>query len=458
MVKQVLELIKTSSMIKEKDKVIVGVSGGPDSMCLLNLLMGFKTIMDFQVVVAHINHCLRGPESDGDEAFIKGYCENNKLEFYSTRVDINRIRQEKGISLELAGREARYNFFNKLFLEIKGDKIALAHNANDQAETVLMRIIRGSGLEGLGGIKPVRNGIYIRPLINTSREEIEIYLKDRKINYRTDKSNFDSIYTRNKIRLELIPLIKENYNSQIVHSLCSMSEILRADEDYLTSVAKKNYINYCEKKCDRVIIKKEAFLEERAILVRIVRMALSELTGSTNNFERLHIENIIEVQKPPTGRNTILTNNIIAINNYGAITLTFNKNMTEPAKDIEYKLSMGYNPAIKAEIKLLHFDQNIDLKSNKFIQYFDYDKIKGDITARYRKNGDSFTPFGMKGNKKLKDLFIDLKITKEERDKVLLICFNNSIGWIVGIRTAENFKIDNKTRNILQIKFEGEET
>ena len=199
-------------MFNDGDKVIVAVSGVPDSICLLHILNSLKRQLNIELCVAHINHCLRGDESDKDEIYVKNFCESLNIEFRSKSVDINKIIETQNISCESAGRNARYDFFNSLREELNAQKIAIAHNANDQAETVLMRIMRGTGLEGLVGIKPIRDNIFVRPLINSTRQEIEEYCFTENINPRIDKTNLETIYSRNKVRLELIPYIQKNFN------------------------------------------------------------------------------------------------------------------------------------------------------------------------------------------------------------------------------------------------------
>ena len=217
-----MNFISENSMLDKGDKVIVAFSGGPDSTCLLYILNELKEELGITLLGAHLNHCLRGQESDKDEEYAKKTCESLNIDFYSKRVDVHRISQEKNLSCEMAGREVRYEFFNELMHKFNASKIALAHNANDQAETILMRIMRGTGIEGMVGIKPVRDKIYVRPILHLNRSEIEKYCEEKNINPRIDKSNLEKIYARNKVRLDLIPYIEENFNSDIVNTLKSI--------------------------------------------------------------------------------------------------------------------------------------------------------------------------------------------------------------------------------------------
>jgi tRNA(Ile)-lysidine synthetase, N-terminal domain len=232
-------------MLNKGDKIIIALSGGPDSICLAHMLSKIKDIYGITLYAAHVNHCLRGQEADEDEEYARSFCSENNIEFYSRRIDIKVMAKEKNLSSETAGREARYAYFDELKATLKADKIALAHNLNDQAETVLMRIMRGSGMEGLYGIKPVRDGIYIRPILGLSRSEIESYCKENNLTPRIDKSNLENIYNRNKVRLELIPYIQENFNKDIVNTLSRLSYIISRDNDFIEGFAKNRYDKYC---------------------------------------------------------------------------------------------------------------------------------------------------------------------------------------------------------------------
>ncbi|MCY6960340.1 tRNA lysidine(34) synthetase TilS [Clostridium brassicae] len=461
MIEKIMNTIKQNAMFKEGDKVIVGVSGGPDSICLLHVLYTLKEELRITLAAAHINHCLRGEEADKDEEYVKRFCNELGIECFVKKIDVHKLSKEKSISCEMAGREVRYKFFEEILNNIEGQKIAIAHNANDQAETVLMRIMRGTGLEGLVGIKAVRDEIYVRPILNVSRNEIESYCEVNKLNPRIDKTNLENIFTRNKIRLELVPYIQQNFNKDIIEALNRMADTIRVDNDYINKVSTELYRKYCKKLKSKVIIYKEAFQENEAIVTRIIRMSLNEIKGDLRNFEKVHIYDIINIQKNSTGKVAMLPNNIEVINNYGDISLYIKKEVNL-INNREYTLEINkknYLEDLDLNISLKVYTNKkcLDSKKNNLIKYFDYDKIDGDIKLRYRKNGDKFTPLGMRGSKKLKDLFMDLKIPKDERNNIPLICFKEEIAWIVDYRVSDKFKIDENTKNILQIKIEGEE-
>lgn len=448
-------------MFSKNDKVIVAVSGGPDSMCLLHVLNKIKYDLNIEIIAAHVNHCLRGDDADKDELYVKEFCNKLNIDFYSIRVDVNELSKKQRISSEMAGRLARYKFFESLKNKIEAQKIAIAHNANDQAETILMRIMRGTGISGIVGIKPVRDKIFVRPLIKVTREEIEDYCKKECIDPRIDITNFSNIYSRNKVRLEIIPYIKKNFNRDIVMTLNRLGDSVNIDNDYLDNICLEKYKLLCMEATDKIIIHKEAFLEHKAIITRIIRKAFCYIAGNTYNFENKHILDVIDFQQHKTGTNLDLPNNIKAYNNYGDISIYFKDKQNIHKDNNKYELIIGkYNEipekSISITLKLMDGNEKINFSQNNFRKYFDYDRIKDKIILRYRKNGDKFTPMGMKGSKKLKDIFIDMKIEKSLRDKIPLICFGEEIAWIVGYRVSDKFKIQKNTEKILEISFEGE--
>lgn len=461
MIESVLKTIKENKMFNRGDKVIVAVSGGPDSICLLHILYVLQKKLGITLYAAHLNHCLRGEEADADEEYVKKFCENLNIQFRSKRVNVEKIAKERNLSCESAGREIRYEFFEEFRKEIEAEKVALAHNANDQAETILMRIMRGTGLDGLVGIRAVRDSIFIRPIINNTRDEIEKYCEDNQLNPRIDKTNLETIYARNKVRLELIPYIQQNFNKDIIKVLNRFSDTIKMENDYLSVLSQEKFKKYCDINKEKVIISKEAFLEHESVITRIIRLSLQSIVGNLNNFEKVHISDIIHIQKQSTGKELKLPKDVYILNDYGDIIIRKNINKHIKVTNEEYVLYNGYNeiPNIKSKIHmtLSHGKKNVRYFGDEFIQYFDYDKIKGKITLRYRSEGDRFTPLGMNGSKKLKNLFIDLKISKEKRDTIPLICFGGEIGWIVGYRVSELFKVDKNTKSILAIKFESEE-
>ncbi len=455
---KVLKTIAENNMINDGDRIIIALSGGPDSITLLHILHTLKNKLNITIYAAHVNHLLRGKDAYKDEELCKKYCDELGILCFVKRVDINQLAKIKNISHELAGREARYEFFDELMKKYNCNKIAIAHNLNDQAETVLMRMMRGAGIEGLVGIRPVRDNIFIRPLIEITRNEIEKYCEENKLPAAIDKTNFENIYARNKIRLELIPYMENNFNKDIIHTLNRMSNIIREDNDYLEEISDEIFKKYCYRKDDRVIIYKDAFKEHKTIITRVLRKAILQIKGDLYNIENSHIIDIIKLYNQNTGKTIMLPDSLMVDNVYKDIHIY--KEMKNHNTNIYEVITFNdefYCEKLHTKIitKVLHKNNNdVNLKDSDMIKYFDFDKVKDNIILRYRKDGDRFTSLGMKGSKKLKDLFIDLKVPRHERDIIPLICFGNEIGWIVGYRISEKFKVDNNTERILQICIE----
>lgn len=463
MYKKVMSYIKDNNLIKSGDKVLVALSGGPDSVCLLNILYNLKAELNIEVGAAHLNHLLRDKDAFEDEEYVKTLCKSLDIPCFVKRVDINKYSKDKKMSSEMAGREARYNFFDDIVKDEGYTKIATAHNANDQAETILFRLMRGSGIEGLCGIK-VRRDKIIRPILCLSRKEVEEYIEINNLKPRIDKTNFEKIYNRNKIRLDMIPYIKENFNEDIIQTLNRMSVLLQKDNEFIENSARSFYEKHCIEQSDYFIIKKEMFDNKEAVVTRVIRYALTNFSKTHYDFEMKHIYEICNLAKNNSGKAIDLPNKIYAENIYGDIYIKERININNidvkqeivvNKNEINGKKIFFYNENI--EFSLLKNDSNLDLNQNNLIKYFDFDKINDSISLRKRKNGDKIIPLGMKGSKKIKDLFIDMKVPKEERDCIPLLCFDENISWIVGIRVSEEYKITNKTKNILRVIVERKE-
>lgn len=468
MKKKVIDFIQENSMIKSGDKVLVALSGGPDSVCLLHILSELRDLLHIEVYAAHVNHCLRGESALKDEAYVEELCKSLNIECFVKRVDINKISEERNISTEMAGREERYKFFEKLKTEHSLDKIAIAHNANDQAETLIMRALRGTGIEGLVGIRPVRDEIFIRPILILRRNEIEEYCEINNLKPRIDETNLEEIYSRNKIRLKAIPFIEKNFNPDIVTALNRLAYSCSKDVEFIQEEVEKRFPKLCVRENNSIVIKEEAFNEKETILTRIIKKALFEVSSKHNNFELKHIYDIIALKDKGTGKQINITNGVVALNEYGQIRIKLvdiskikeNKvlNLENIKNELDEKKKVIIEDKILGKYELIveDFKKGEKFSKDRFIKSFDYDKISN-IEIRFRQNGDKIIPLGMKSSKKLKDIFINNKIPKEERDFIPLVLFNNEIAWIVGSNVSETFKVTNKTKKVIKITFGGKE-
>jgi len=468
-VNKVKAYIIDNNLINKGEKVLVALSGGPDSVCLLHILYKLKSDFNIELGAAHVNHMLRGNEAIEDEEYSRKLCESLGVEFFSTRIDIHKISKEKGISEEMAGREERYNFFKEIKLAKGYNKVAVAHNLNDQAETVIMNLMRGSGIEGLCGIRVKRQGGIIRPVLCLSRDEIEEYCRINDLKPRIDKTNLENIYSRNKIRHDILPYMKENFNENIIETINRMSKLIQIDNDYLNKEVELNYSRYCEKRSDSLTISKGAFSLDLALLTRLIKKSLFNFSEKYKNIEMKHIYEVIELSKNTTNKKIYLPNNILCENIYGDIYLkdkrkVLNKKDNKEEgevilnkKDLDNN-SIEYNNYI-VEFKIINnLKNNIEFSNNVLIKYFDYDNIKEELKIRHRRNGDKMIPLGMKGNKKVKDILINLKIPAEKRKEIPIVVFDEEIAWIVGHRVSESFKVTKKTNKILKITFRRKET
>ncbi len=298
---KVLNTINKYNMINNGDKVVIGVSGGPDSMTLLNILNNLKEKLNIEIYVAHINHMIR-KEADEETKYVKEFCEKINVEFYYKRLDVKDEATKLKIGTEEAGRNIRYKFFDEIANKVGANKIATAHNSNDNAETVLMNIIRGTSISGLKGIEKIRDGKYIRPIIECNRSEIEEYCKEKNLNPKLDKTNLDNIYTRNKIRNMLIPFIKKEFNPNIIEGINRLSNIALEEEQFINKIVENEYKRLLisvdikdENKTEIVLSMKEFNLLDYVIKAKIILYTITKVKGNATGIEKIHIDDIIKL-------------------------------------------------------------------------------------------------------------------------------------------------------------------
>ena len=315
MKKKVLETIKKYNLIENGDKLVLAVSGGPDSITMLDILNEIRNekIINFEICVAHINHMIR-EEAKSDELYVKKYCEEKNIDFYSKSIDVLKLANNNKTGTEEMGRIVRYKFFDEVLEKTGSNKVSIAHNKNDKAETMIMNILRGSGISGLKGIEPKR-GKYIRPLIECERYEIENYCKEKNLNPRIDKTNFDNTYTRNKIRNIVIPYIKQEFNPNIINTLSRLSELVVEEDDYIENKVKKAYETLLIKEDKKEIILdlKKFNEEEKVIKSRIVLYTITRLLGNCQGIGKVHIEDIIKLCSNNIGNKFLTPNKNIKI-------------------------------------------------------------------------------------------------------------------------------------------------
>ena len=303
---EVLKTIETYNLIEKKDKIVIGVSGGPDSICLLHVLYGLKERLGIEIVVAHVNHMLRDV-ADLETEYVQNFCKKLGIEFYVKKADILEISKTQKKGTEEVGRQVRYDFFDEVAKKTNSNKIATAHNSNDRAETVILNILRGSGLSGLKGIEPIRDNKYIRPLINTDRQDIENYCNDNKLEPKYDKTNNENIYTRNKVRNTVIPYIKKEFNPNIIKTINRLSSLATEENEYLQAITKQEFENLLIEKTENIILDLHKFNSLNLVIKRrLILYTINEVLHTTNGIEKVNIDDIIKLCKNNIGNKYLM--------------------------------------------------------------------------------------------------------------------------------------------------------
>lgn len=456
-------------MVAPGDLVIVAVSGGPDSMCLLDVLFALAPELGIRLHAAHLNHHMR-PQAPQDAAMVRDFAESLGLECTVGDADVNGLAKERGIGVEEAGREARYSFLRDMRAQLGASKIALGHNLNDQAETVLMRLLRGAGTQGLAGIPPV-NGDIVRPLIEVARAQIEEYCRLRNIPTMVDVYNLDPKYTRNALRLEVIPDLEKRFNPSLVRTLACTATALRWDADMLEQMATEAFMAATCKQARVTSVEREALESMHpALSSRVLEMAWRECSGSQGNLPISRIqellwspENVVCLPASVTADRTET-----AIRFYPAppgdleAPLPIEGSVEVPELGVTFTTRVVEGTggelaelASKGRREGSGQGSAADGYPSWFVEpvmRVDYDKLKGPLTVRTRRRGDRFRPFGMGGReKKLQDFLVQRKVPRFQRDFTPLVTSAGDIVCVAGIGLGEDFRIDNHTRRMLEV-------
>ena len=447
MLEKIRAVIKKHGMFSYGETVVVGFSGGIDSTALVFALSSLKREYGLKLFAVHINYGLRGRESDGDQAFAEKICK--KLKIPIKVVVANFKRKQKAGSIQDAARNFRYMIYSSVTKEQKAASVAVAHNKDDQVETMLMRFLRGAGTEGLAGIPPVRTLLPgIRPLIETGRKDIEKYLKALRVKPRTDSSNLKDTYLRSKLRLKLIPDIEKNYSQGFKEAASRLLKILNEENNYISSGAEKIFSGLSEVADGAIVfVKSELLKVHPAILMRIFRKSVEFLKGNLTGLEFKHLEACEEILKCGKGRVSLPGGVVAEITSgkmyfrqkHGVLQETSVLNFTGKTITAAYIFSLK---KLKSPGKYRGGNEAC----------VDLDTLQMPLSVRARKPADRICPLGMKGSKKLQDLFVDAKIPEFKRDSIPVITDNSGrIVWVMGLRLDERFKITSKTKNTLRI-------
>lgn len=445
---KVLKFIDEKNLIQKNDKVLIGLSGGPDSVFLLYLLNKYSKKLKISLGALHINHLLRGKDADKDEKFCKELCKRLSVKFYSVKKNIKAVSKKEKISIEEAGRKIRYNEYEKVLVKEGCTKIATAHNADENAETVLLNLIKGSGLKGLSGIPPLRDNI-IRPLLALTKKEILDCLGHYKLKYRTDLTNLKDDAERNFLRNQVIPLIKKRLNPSLSNTLLNSSDIFRN----INSLIKKN----TDEAYGSLVTEKENYLS----------IALSELNKIEDGYKSEILRHIflkefdIQISFDDCRKILSLSNKQTgkSIQIFEKINVT--RERTELVVHKEKVKTEFKHVVIKSGNSARINDKEISIKevgtikqkfgSDKNLEFISGDKTSGDFLVRKWMPGDRFYPLGMNGSKKVSDFLNEQKISSLKKKEQMILLNQNRIVWVLGLRLDERFRVTSETKKIYQL-------
>jgi tRNA(Ile)-lysidine synthase len=446
----VTDTIRRHAMLTGGEKVVVGLSGGPDSVCLLVLLDQLKERFNLQLHAMYVDHGLRPDETPGEILSCEKICRQLGIPFVVRSTDVRAHAEEHRLNRQEAARQLRYHCFHEIVSKITADTLALAHNADDQAETVLMRLLRGSGPAGLSGI-PVKRGNIIRPLIETERSEIELFLEQNNITYIVDSSNMRTDYLRNRIRKTLMPELRR-INPEIIRSIQKTTLILQEEERYFEIIVTKTLMKLVSRKSTNRLELFLAPLEmmEHVILRRVLRRAL-DATESLRGISFIHIEDMMNLIKSgKAGDRIYLPRNIRVIKEYALLVIT----SESPPVLTDYEIQppgeavlTGTGSVVKARLE----ENSSDAGDGKSVVLLDAGKMVFPLKIRARKPGDFFYPHGFGKKKKLQDFFVDEKVPRDERASVPVVVSGSDIVWIAGYRADHRFRITDQTKKFLRL-------
>jgi tRNA(Ile)-lysidine synthase len=462
---RILGFIKKYNLLADQSRLVAGVSGGPDSVCLFHILVKLQEKLNFKLHSAHLDHRLRGADSKADAQYVQQLANDFNIPAVIEQRDVKKYQEEQHIPLEEAAREVRYSFFSQVAKSIAASHVAVGHTADDQVETILMHLVRGTGTRGLRGLKPSTsfkfpgiNITVIRPLLGITREEVLDYCRDHNLKPRFDTTNLSLSPLRNRIRHQLIPLL-QSFNPRINEALLRMAEITGDDLSFLDSESLRLWNIVTEKENDTISFNKTTFLELPLSMQRtILRTAMETILGNIRDIEARHIEEIIDALDKPAGKRLILPRDIVFSIEYDRYLLgknTTNFSSFPPLKD-EYILNIPGETVVpdwKVTADVIDREQMTD-RDGDFVAFFDIDRTGRQITVRSRREGDRFQPLGMIHSKKLGEFMIDEKIPNAWRDDIPIVCSPQQIVWVVGWRIDNRVKITDNTKQVLRLEFE----
>ena len=457
---QIFKTIERYQMIAPGMRVIIGISGGADSVCLLYVLTQYQKRVPFEITAVHVEHGIRGTESLEDAAYTEDICRALEVECRTVSIKAEITAQEYGISVEEAGRMERYRIFEEIRAEKQADRIAVAHNQNDQAETVLWNLVRGSGLKGLGGIRPVR-GRVIRPLLFTGREEIEEILKNAGISWCTDRTNLETDYTRNRIRLSLLPQMERELNSQSVRHMAEAAQRLQELQAYVERTRDRAAEVCIRQEGDAQILILGSCKKEDPLMIRELLRLMLERCGGLKDVGAVHVEMLEQLLQKECGRKQDLPGNVCAVREDGILRVyrkAEQEFMTETDEELPIPGVMTCGEwVITAELMENSPElQKQIMEENEYTKWLSYDTIIHSVHFRTRKTGDYLVINAQGGRKKLKDYLIDQKIPARKREQLRMFADGSHILWVPGGRISMAAKVSRETKRVLKIQMKEE--
>ena len=464
MITKVTNYIKQHHMIQEGNTILVGVSGGADSVCLLSVLSELREDLGLELICVHVNHLFR-ETAFRDEEYVQSLCKDLNIPCYIKRVDVKALAEQEKLTFEEAGRNVRYAFFEELREEYQVDKIAVAHNREDCAETVLFHLFRGSNIKGLGGIVPV-NGHIIRPLLDTGRAEIEEYLRGKGIVWQTDETNASIDYSRNYIRHEILPAADKLY-SGVEKRIADTAFSLQQAERYLEEQTNVVWEHCCQFRDGGIFMDGTLLLQEHPFMVsRVIYKVLEQVNGCAGDLTKTHVQDVIKLLGLQSGKQIVLPGDVYAYRTVAGILV---RKETEPESasvvallsrdelESHTEVIFDLKGLGNVQAKLLtDFDlQNIPQKT--YTKWLDYDKINSCAVFRKRLEGDFLTIDEKGSRKKLKEYFIQEKIPAYKRDEIWILADDNHIMWVPGYRISSFYKVSEKTERVLELTIGGRE-
>ncbi|MDD4602124.1 tRNA(Ile)-lysidine synthase [bioreactor metagenome] len=453
MLKKVKAWIDSHKLLASGDKIIAACSGGPDSLALVHILQLLAPHYQVEVFVAHVDHMIRGQQSAEDAAFVAAFCRANGLVCYQTAVNVPQFAELSGRSIEDAAREQRYAYLRHVAAGLGGAKIATGHHRDDQAETVLINLLRGAGSGGLRGMQ-AKNGSIIRPLLPVSRSDVEQYCRENQLTPRLDSTNLEVKYLRNRVRLKLLPLLEEEYNPGIKDALFRTGTLIADQHDYIHHAAIQVWPVIVRERQGLLLVNNKKLLQQHAALQReILRLTIEKKQGNLKGITFQHVERLVTMARDhEVGSILELPGRLLVKKNYEELMVGW-----QPQKDqIDLSMTRLTVPGI-TYIEQLDIAITAELctawpeKQGSHTAVFDWQMLTPPFFVRTRQPGDRFKPLGLQGTKKLKDFFVDGKIPQQERDRILLVCDSNDIIWVAGHRQAQVGRVTAATQQFLQL-------